>query len=101
MNKGASLRETGSRASTEPPSSGSLGPTGFDPARVAARLSPAEREHLIAFPNRRRGNGGAAKGLHARGLLEHWYPSPFVNKPRLTAAGQAVRTLLVEAGDEG
>lgn len=35
MNKGASLRETGSRASTEPPSSGSLGPTGFDPARFA------------------------------------------------------------------
>jgi hypothetical protein len=36
--------ETGSRASTEPPSTGSLGPTGFDPARVFSAMRRYLRE---------------------------------------------------------
>jgi hypothetical protein len=66
----------------------------MDVAEIAGKLTAAQRAHLLAFPNNRRGCGGTAKPLHARGLLTHYYPSRAVNKPKLTDLGLAVRAHL-------
>src|SRR4051812_25130264 len=89
QSEGASASaETGSRASTEP--QGRLGPPGFDPSRIAKRLTVQQRRDLVASNERIwwSADGRVSNAMHRKGLIEApaWSGSAL-----LTPLGQKVR----------